>query len=105
MNNGMQIFDYEDIQMIPNKCVVRSRKEVDTSVKFGPHTFKIPVVPANMQTIIDEPLAIWLAEHDYFYIMHRFQPERRMDFVRDMKKRGLIASISVGVKDVEFDFI
>ena len=55
MNNGMQIFDYEDIQMIPNKCVVRSRKEVDTSVKFGPHTFKIPVVPANMQTIIDEP--------------------------------------------------
>ena len=59
MNNGMQIFDYEDIQMIPNKCVVRSRKEVDTSVKFGPHTFKIPVVPANMQTIIDEPLAIW----------------------------------------------
>ncbi|MBF5067356.1 GMP reductase, partial [Salmonella enterica subsp. enterica serovar Istanbul] len=40
MNNGMQIFDYEDIQMIPNKCVVRSRKEVDTSVKFGPHTFK-----------------------------------------------------------------
>ncbi|EGF38175.1 guanosine 5'-monophosphate oxidoreductase, partial [Lacticaseibacillus rhamnosus MTCC 5462] len=26
MNNGMQIFDYEDIQMIPNKCVVRSRK-------------------------------------------------------------------------------
>ena len=105
MNNGMQIFDYEDIQMIPNKCVVRSRKEVDTSVKFGPHTFKIPVVPANMQTIIDEPLAIWLAEHDYFYIMHRNQPERRMDFVRDMKKRGLIASISVGVKDEEFDFI
>lgn len=47
MNNGMQIFDYEDIQMIPNKCVVRSRKEVDTSVKFGPHTFKIPIVPAN----------------------------------------------------------
>ena len=40
MNNGMQIFDYEDIQLIPNKCVVRSRKEVDTSVKFGPHTFK-----------------------------------------------------------------
>lgn len=101
----MQIFDYEDIQLIPNKCVVRSRKEVDTSIKFGPRTFKIPVVPANMQTIIDEPLAIWLAEHDYFYVMHRFTPETRADFVADMHKRGLFASISVGVKPGEFGFI
>ncbi len=73
----MQIFDYEDIQLIPNKCIVRSRKEVDTTVEFGGRTFKLPVVPANMQTIIDEPLAQWLAENDYFYVMHRFNPERR----------------------------
>jgi len=101
----MQVFDYEDIQLIPNKCIVRSRKEVDTSVSLGAHTFKLPVVPANMQTIIDEPLAIWLAEHDYFYVMHRFNPERRADFIADMKRRNLIASISVGVKDEEFAFI
>lgn len=101
----MQIFDYEDIQLIPNKCIVRSRKEVDTTIKFGPRTFKIPVVPANMQTVIDEKLAIWLADNGYFYIMHRFTPETRLDFVRDMQERGLFASISVGVKKGEFDFI
>ncbi|WDF82597.1 GMP reductase [Lacticaseibacillus pabuli] len=101
----MQIFDYEDIQLIPNKCIVKSRSEVDTSIKFGPRTFKIPVVPANMQTIIDEPLAIWLAENDYFYIMHRFTPETRLGFVRDMQDRGLYASISVGVKPEEFQFV
>ena len=101
----MQIFDYEDIQLIPNKCIVRSRKEVDTSIKFGPRTFKIPVVPANMQTIIDEKLAIQLAQSGYFYIMHRFTPETRLDFVRNMHEQGLYASISVGVKPGEFGFI
>ena len=51
------VFDYEDIQLIPAKCIVKSRSECDTSVTLGGHTFKLPVVPANMQTIIDENIA------------------------------------------------
>ena len=61
----MPVFDYEDIQLVPNKCIVKSRSEVNTKVKFGPMTFKIPVVPANMQTIIDENLAVWLAKNGF----------------------------------------
>ncbi|MFC3419426.1 GMP reductase [Salinicoccus hispanicus] len=99
------VFDYEDIQLIPNKCIVDSRAECDTSVTLGKHTFKLPVVPANMQTIIDETIALKLAEEGYFYIMHRFQPETRMDFIRSMKNKNLISSISVGVKEEEFDFV
>ena len=52
----MKIFDYEDIQLIPNKCIVNSRSECDTTVQFGPKTFKLPVVPANMQTVMNESL-------------------------------------------------
>lgn len=99
------VFDYEDIQLIPNKSIVNSRTECDTSVTFGGHTFRLPVVPANMQTIVDEKISIFLAENNYFYIMHRFQPETRKDFVKDMKARGLYASISVGVKEEEYPFI
>ncbi|SEM13586.1 GMP reductase [Mesobacillus persicus] len=99
------VFDYEDIQLIPAKCVVNSRSECDTSVTLGGRTFKLPVVPANMQTIIDEKIALYLAENDYFYIMHRFEPEKRIEFVKDMHARGLFASISVGVKEDEYDFI
>ncbi|WP_121641079.1 GMP reductase [Virgibacillus sp. Bac330] len=99
------VFDYEDIQLIPAKCIVRSRSECDTSVTLGKHTFKLPVVPANMQTIIDEKIALMLAENGYFYIMHRFEPEKRTDFIKDMHERGLIASISVGVKNEEYDFV
>ena len=42
----MDVFDYEDVQLIPNKCIVKSRSEIDTTVRFGSETFKIPVVPA-----------------------------------------------------------
>ncbi|RFB19312.1 GMP reductase [Bacillus timonensis] len=99
------VFDYEDIQLIPAKCIVNSRSECDTTVEFGGHTFKLPVVPANMQTIIDEKIALFLAENGYFYIMHRFNPEKRVGFIKDMQSRGLIASISVGVKPEEYAFI
>ncbi|MBS4189734.1 GMP reductase [Bacillus sp. FJAT-49705] len=99
------VFDYEDIQLIPNKCVVNSRSECDTSVTLGGRQFKLPVVPANMQTIIDEKIALYLAENNYFYIMHRFEPEKRLSFVEEMQAKGLYASISVGVKEEEYQFI
>ncbi|AKS67204.1 GMP reductase [Staphylococcus coagulans] len=101
----MKIFDYEDIQLIPNKSVVKSRSEIDTSIQFGPKRFKLPVVPANMQTVMNESLAEWFAQNDYFYIMHRFDEAARLPFVKKMHEKGCFASISVGVKQGEFDFI
>ncbi|TDM15350.1 GMP reductase [Macrococcus bovicus] len=100
-----EVFDYEDIQLIPNKCIVTSRSECDTSIEFGPKTFKIPVVPANMQTVMNEELAEWFAQHDYFYIMHRFDEAARIPFIRRMQEKGLFASISVGVKEGEYRFV
>lgn len=105
MLNEFPIFDYEDIQLIPNKCIISSRSEADTRVTLGKHTFKLPVIPANMQTIIDEELAEVLAKDGYFYIMHRFDESSRKSFIKRMHEQGLIASISVGVKDYEYDFV
>lgn len=99
------VFDYEDIQLIPAKCIVDSRAECDTSVTLGKHTFKLPVVPANMQTIIDETIAEKLAKDGYFYIMHRFEPQKRADFIAQMHEKSLIASISIGVKEEEYPFV
>jgi GMP reductase len=101
----MRVFDYEDVQLIPAKCIVKSRKECDTSIQFGKHKFDLPVVPANMATIIDEPLAIYLASHNYFYIMHRFDEDDRFDFVKRMHAKNLYASISVGIRQSEKDLI
>lgn len=100
-----KVFDYEDVLLIPNKCIVNSRSECDTSVMLGSRRFRLPVVPANMQTIIDEKIACFMAENGYFYIMHRFEPHKRLGFIRDMQSKGLFASISVGVRQEEFAFI
>ena len=101
----MKVFDYEDVQLIPNKCIVNSRSECVTTVTLGKHSFKMPVVPANMQTIIDETIAETLAENGYFYIMHRFDEEARVPFIKKMQQKGLITSISVGVKEGEYAFV
>ncbi len=101
----MKVFDYEDVQLIPNKSIVKSRTECDTTIEFGGRRFNLPVVPANMQTVIDETLAIWLAENDFFYVMHRFDEGDRIPFIQRMSEKGLYSSISVGVKDTEYIFI
>ena len=68
----MEIFDYDNILLLPRKCRVESRSECDASVQFGPRRFRLPVVPANMKTVVDASICLWLARHGYFYVMHRF---------------------------------
>jgi GMP reductase len=99
------VFDYEDIELVPAKCVVHSRSECDASIQFGSRTFKLPVVCANMETIIDENLAQFMAEQGYFYIMHRFNPDQRIAFIQRMHALDLFSSISIGVKDSEYQLI
>jgi GMP reductase len=37
----MEIFDYDNILLLPRKCRVESRAQCDTSVQFGPQPKKI----------------------------------------------------------------
>ncbi len=100
----MEIFDYENILLLPRKCRVESRSECDTSVELGPRRFRLPVVPANMKTVVDESICQWLAQSGYFYVMHRFDLDA-VRFVGEMKAQGLYASISLGVKKRDYDAI
>jgi GMP reductase len=62
---------------------------------LGKRSFKLPIVPANMKSIIDQNLAKWLADNNYFYIMHRFN----VDLVDFCKTFNNFISISVGVNE------
>lgn len=95
-------FDYKDINLIPRKSIVSSRSYCDTQITINGHTFKLPIIPANMECVINEELAIELARNGYFYIMHRFNMDN-VAFVRKMKSLGLIASISIGVNQNSYD--
>lgn len=100
----MQIFDYDNILLLPRKCKVESRSQCDSSVTLGAHTFRIPAVPANMKTVVDEGICQWLAENGYFYVMHRFDLDA-VAFVRDMHSKNLFASISLGVKPHDYQVV
>ena len=84
----MEIFDYDNILLLPRKCRVASRSECDPSIQFGPRRFKLPVVPANMKTVVDEPITEFLAANDYFYVMHRFDVDN-LAYARQMRAKGL----------------
>ena len=97
----MEIFDYDNILLLPRKCRVDSRSQCDASVILGARSFRIPVVPANMKTVVDTAICVWLAQNGYFYVMHRFDLDN-VQFVKDMKAKGLFASISLGVKQPDY---
>lgn len=100
----MEIFDYDKVLLLPRKCRVESRSECDPSIEFGGRRFKLPVVPANMKTVVDEKICLWLAQNGYFYVMHRFDLDN-VKFVRQMREAGAFASISVGVKQADYEAV
>ena len=95
---------YSDILLQPRQAIIDSRLEADTSLNFGGHLFALPIVPANMKTVINEALAIWLAENGYFYIHHRFGVDP-IPFVKMMNGHKLISSISLGVNEDSMKFV
>lgn len=97
-------FDFENVNLIPKKCIVDSRSQCDTSISIGNFIFKNPVIPANMECVMNQEIAEKLALHNYFYIMHRFEIDV-VEFIRNMKKKGLYSSISIGVNKDSYEII
>ena len=100
----MEIFDYDNVLLLPRKCRVESRSECDAGIELGGRTFRIPVVPANMKTVVNVPICIWLAKNGYFYVMHRFDLDN-VQFVKDMRAAGVFSSISLGVKQTDYETV
>ena len=100
----MEIFDYDNILLLPRKCRVESRSECDAGVQLGKRRFRLPVVPANMKTVVDVPICTWLAQNGYFYVMHRFDLDNVV-FAQEMIAKGLFVSISLGVKKADYDTV
>lgn len=97
-------FDFKDFTLLPKMCVVKSRSECDTSVQFGKYTFNLPIMPANMESVIDHELAEKMAKNGFFYVLHRFNANEAK-FVRNMKEKGLISSISIGVNEDAYNLL
>ena len=96
-------FDFSDINLVPKKCIVSSRSQCDTSLQFGKYKFNIPIVPSNMECVIDYDIAQTLSTNGYFYIMHRFGDT--YEFIKKMKILNLPISISIGVNKDSYELL
>lgn len=105
MNKNNRLLKYSDIVLVPKLSTTESRDTIDVSCKFGNQLFNLPIVPANMKTVINEELAKTLSDANYFYIMHRFGISN-YEFVKKANSQNLkCISISVGVKQFDIDIL
>lgn len=95
-------YNYENLYLRPRKTIVDSRKECDTSVMFGSDKFIMPLIPANMMSVVNEKTCRYFAEKKYFYIMHRFDVNP-VEFTINMHNEGWFSSISVGVNEDSYN--
>ena len=101
----MRSIHYNQICLIANYSEIRSRDDINTNTEFLGRTFKCPVVPANMASVISFDLAKELSEAGYFYILHRFDDYLNIyEWIEANQKLDTI-SISVGVQPKDFYFI
>ena len=106
-------YSYSEVFLKPRYSEFHSRSEANTSITFGNQTFKLPVVPANMECTMNVDKAKYMSENDYFYIMHRFNKDKTAPANTDNKKFIELAnnenwkniSISLGVKDADEELI
>lgn len=100
---------YKDVVLVPNYSEVLSRDQLSTKIKIdklnGAWLFNNPILPSNMACTISFEKAEQLAKAGYFYILHRFYDyEDILNWV--VKKNGeFLISISVGVKDKDYEFL
>jgi GMP reductase len=96
---------YQDVLLVPKYSELPSRSKANTSIEFLGFKFKLPIVPANMLSVIDVNIAEYLSNNGYFYIYHRFGNTKNghldtYEFVKYANKHDFnIVSISTGINE------
>lgn len=89
---------YQDICLVPNYTECYSRSDCHTDVELCGREFNLPIIPANMKSVVDMRSAKWMSENNYFYIMHRFDKDLK-DVVAEMNEEDWsLISVSAGVQ-------
>lgn len=101
----MKSLFYDNIYLVPRYSELNSRAQADTSVNFLGKSFKLPIIPSNMESVIDEKLAHWFSENDYFYIMHRFNVHVYNFLWNSQNWKTISISCGVNENTTEFEML
>lgn len=89
---------YDDILIAPQYSTIVSRKDVDTSVKIGHITLRVPIISANMTSVISEEMCIALAKAGGIATIDQFREiadEHRL--IQKVKKAKAPVAAACGV--------
>ena len=92
--------NYSDIWLVPEMSSLTSSSHADVTTDFLGKQYRLPVIPANMECVINTDIARSLSEDGYFYIMHRFGDTLKFVDTANNENWKLI-SISIGVKEID----
>lgn len=95
----MKALKYSDISLIPNYSEAHSRSDCNPSINLHGKKFLLPIVPANMKSVIDMDTAEWMSSHGFFYIMHRFDHDLTEDVGNSQDWDNVSFSVGVKAKD------
>ena len=98
-------YKYEDISLVPEYSKIISRGDAKTEARLGKKRLKLPIIPANMKSVINEDIAEWMSDNRYMYVMHRFDVDMYKFVLNANKNDWNIISISVGVQPADYDLI
>ena len=79
---------YNDVLLVPRRSGVESRRSVDTSTKIAKGILlKVPLIPANMDTVTESKMAIAIAREGGLGVIHRFMTiEKEVEEVQKVKR-------------------
>ena len=102
----MKYLKYEDIALVPKYSTCESRSDNDVRCGLGKFVFNLPVIPSNMESVINPSIAKILSESRHFYIMHRFGIDNFQFVKKANEENWNLISISVGANwDKEHEFL
>ena len=101
----MKALKYSDISLVPNYSTCETRAACDPSVNFLGTKFLLPVIPANMKSVINLEISRWMSSHGYFYIMHRFVDDIFENIKKANHESWHTISFSCGVKTEDINLV
>jgi len=98
---------FDDLLILPKYSTIKSRSEVDISVKLSKDIFtSLPFIPANMADITGEKMMRKMYELKSLSLLHRFLPiDDQFNIIKNISNLENIfnyAGVSVGVKQEDY---
>jgi IMP dehydrogenase len=95
---------FDDVMLKPKYSNIKSRDDIDTSVKMGLFTFKHPLVPSPMKSLYSHEMFVEIIKSGGLAILHRFmsiddQVKVAKNMISNFGPNNFSASI--GIKDID----